>query len=375
MLRRAGLIAGITLVLASCCWGQELNRSSGPWALENSGTTASLRGVKSLGGGLAWASGTNGTVLRTQDGGYEWQSCAAPPDSAKLDFRGLWAWDENNAIVMSIGTGDSSRVYRTTDGCSHWTQVLTNPDKDGFFDSMVFVGRQNGYLIGDPVDGAFPLFRTADGGVTWTKIQSPGLAAAGKTSGVFAASNSALTAVGTAEDGRVWFVTGGEGGAFLYDGVSNCPKDGDGPKDPACVNTWTFHRQALPMAGDTASSGAFSLRLVCWDIRVKSGVAVGGDYSKPDSSDGSSVWTPDGKTWSPSENPPHGFRSAVSWDADLNAWIAVGPNGSDVSWDGGRHWKPLDSSDTGGSWNALSLPFAVGPGGKIGKINLDQLHK
>jgi len=28
-----------------------------------------------------------------------------------------------------------------------------------------------------------------------------------------------------------------------------------------------------------------------------------------------------------------------------------------------------------GNWNALSLPFVVGPGGKIGKIDLDQLHK
>jgi hypothetical protein len=61
----------------------------------------------------------------------------------------------------------------------------------------------------------------------------------------------------------------------------------------------------------------------------------------------------------------------VAWDADVNAWIAVGTNGSDVSWDGGKSWRPLDD----GNWNALSLPFVVGPGGKIGKIDLDQLHK
>jgi len=33
--------------------------------IEDSHTTASLRGIHNVGGGVAWASGTNGTVLRT----------------------------------------------------------------------------------------------------------------------------------------------------------------------------------------------------------------------------------------------------------------------------------------------------------------------
>jgi hypothetical protein len=40
------------------------------WEMESSGTTADLRGIDNVGGGVAWASGTNGTVLRTEDGGY-----------------------------------------------------------------------------------------------------------------------------------------------------------------------------------------------------------------------------------------------------------------------------------------------------------------
>lgn len=371
MLRRAGVVVGIALMMNGLTWSQDLNQKSGPWVMENSGTKASLRGVKSLGAGLAWASGSDGTILRTEDAGYEWQNCAVPEGAEKLDFRGIWAWDDNTAVVMSSGAGDQSRVYRTTDGCAHWTLVLSNPDKDGFFDAMTFVGRQVGYLLGDPVDGVFTLFRTSDGGVTWTKIQSPGLGAATKGSAAFAASNSALQAAGDAQEGRVWFVSGGEGGPFLYDGIPNCATAEDGSSSSKCLKQWTFHRTALPMAGDSASSGPFSLHLVCWDVRVKSGVAVGGDFSKPDASDGTSVWTPDGKTWSPSEAPPHGYRSAVAWDADLNAWIAAGSNGSDVSWDGGRHWRPLEN----GKWNALSLPFAVGPDGKIGKISLEELHK
>jgi hypothetical protein len=125
------------------------------------------------------------------------------------------------------------------------------------------------------------------------------------------------------------------------------------------------------MAGGSSSAGAFSVRAVWWDERVRAAVAVGGDFAKPDLSEGTCAWTPDGKTWTASEKPPRGYRSAVTWEADLDAWIAVGTDGSDVSWDGGRHWKPLDDSH----WNALSLPFAVGQDGKIGKITLDGLHK
>ena len=40
------------------------------WDIEESHTTAILRGIHNVGGGVAWASGTQGTVRRTEDGGY-----------------------------------------------------------------------------------------------------------------------------------------------------------------------------------------------------------------------------------------------------------------------------------------------------------------
>ncbi len=109
-----------------------------PWELQTSTTKASLRGIHAVGNGVAWASGANGAILRTEDGGYMWQSCAMPPGAEKLDFRGIWAWDANTAVVMSSGPGDLSRLYKTTDGCSSWKLLYTNPDKDGFWDAMQF---------------------------------------------------------------------------------------------------------------------------------------------------------------------------------------------------------------------------------------------
>ena len=70
---------------------------------------------------------------------------------------------------------------------------------------------------------------------------------------------------------------------------------------------------------------------------------------------------------------PHGYRSAVAYDAQQKLWITVGPNGTDISRDDGKNWTPLkpspqDPPDADKNWNALSLPFVVGPHGRIGRL-------
>ncbi len=382
MSKWVGWITLLMVLVSAWLWGQETGQTSGPWAMERSGTTASLRGIHAVGGGLAWASGTNGTVLRTEDGGYEWQTCAAPPDSAKLDFRGIWAWDDQTAIVMASGTGDASRLYKTTDGCSHWTLLFTNPDKDGFWDAVVFWNRQDGEILGDPVlsdvgdlkivatgpglpdtgkdsdkvakETRFATFSTWDGGTTWIRATNGFLRSDPKGSGAFAASNSSLVRF----DGWGWIAIGGKNGSFIYRGENAT----DLPMSDGLL--WT--KVAVPILGGTNPSGVFSVAFA--DSRH--GVAVGGDYMKPNESAGTAAWSSDGgKTWTAAAKPPHGYRSSVAWDAAAEAWIAAGTNGSDISYDDGKTWESLDN----GNWNALSLPWVVGPGGRIAKLDAGKL--
>jgi hypothetical protein len=95
-------------------------------------------------------------------------------------------------------------------------------------------------------------------------------------------------------------------------------------------------------------------------------VTVGGDSSQPNSSTGAAAWSNDsGAHWNASSKPPHGFRSSVQWSDALQLWITAGANGSDLSRTDGKTWKPLDN----GNWNALSLPFVVGPNGRIARLN------
>src|ERR1700722_4604343 len=165
------------------------------WDIEDSHTTASLRGIHNVGGGVAWASGTHGTVLRTEDGGYLWQTCTIPPGAENLDFRGIQAFDENTAIVMSSGPGDQSRLYKTTDGCQTWRLLFTNPDKEGFWDAVKFLSDYAGYVVGDPVDGSIVLLRTEDGGATWKRIAEKNLQVQ-QGEALFTASNSVLAVYG-----------------------------------------------------------------------------------------------------------------------------------------------------------------------------------
>src|ERR1700728_2815085 len=111
-----GLAASLSLPASAQLVPQSTSSPStvwNPWEAEHSGTNQPLRGIHTAGNGVAWASGARGTVLRTEDSGYVWQRCSMPEDAEKLDFRSIWAWDAQTAIVMSSGPGDQSRLYRT----------------------------------------------------------------------------------------------------------------------------------------------------------------------------------------------------------------------------------------------------------------------
>jgi photosystem II stability/assembly factor-like uncharacterized protein len=383
------LLALLALTLAAA-------QARAQWDIEESHTTAGLRGIHNAGGGVAWASGTNGTVLRTEDGGYLWQTCAIPPGAEKLDLRGIQAFDEDTAIVMSSGPGDQSRLYKTTDGCQTWKLLFTNPDApgDGFFDALLFIDPDHGLVFGDPahgsgrnpVEGGYFAFRirvTQDGGKTWTPISDPEAHAPGKnlmplgTEGLFAASNSSASI----SDGWLWIGTGGGRVLRRQLYTDNSDKASSfqfaacaGAIDPvslSCGIPWTdWKNTKTPLSGTGQAAGIFSLVFRTPEV----GIAVGGDYQKPQQATSNAASSFDGgDTWQPAQTQPRGYRSAVAYDPAQKLWITVGPNGTDISTDDGKNWRPLtpsptDPPDADRNWNALSLPFVVGPHGRIGRL-------
>ena len=360
-----------------------LSQAGPVWQMQDSDTTASLRGIDSVNGIIAWASGTGGMVLRTIDGGAHWQRCATPDagkDGATLDFRGVQAWDAKTAIVMASGPGLKSRLYKTTDSCKTWKLLFTNPDSpNGFFDCFWFNDKL-GILLGDAVRGQMTVYFSENRGKSWKRDPHKGLSVDGRGLSAFAASNRSI-AIGDALFRRS-FVTGGKDGSVYFVRPYTSDEQRNGIINRMVRKELPWKSAPIPIGSKTESSGAFAVSYrypitigICEDCAFDENsvlIAVGGDYTRPDSSTGTAAYSVDGGMhWTASAIPPHGYRSTVQWSDDLGLWVTAGTNGSDLSRDGGKTWQPLDN----GNWNALSLPFIVGPNGRVARLNVAVLPK
>lgn len=313
--------------------------SAATWRTVVARPEASLRGLSIVDANDVWAGGDRGTLLRSVDGGVFWQD-VAPPDTAACDFRDVHAFDHDNAIVMVAG--QPARLYRTADGGATWAIVHHDPRPEVFFDAIAFDG-DRGYLLGDPLDGAFMLLRSDDRGGRWTALPGP-RALPGEAA--FAASGTCLQAGG----GTVRFVTGGTACRIFT--------SGDGGQ------SWSA--QDLPLRRGAASQGGFGIGMAGCD-----GIVVGGDYAAPRDAAGTAARTVDGSLWFPVPPPGAlGYRSAALW-FDASQVLAVGEAGASFSRDRGQTWRPFGSE----GFHALArgrdgAVFACGGGGRVARLEL-----
>jgi photosystem II stability/assembly factor-like uncharacterized protein len=313
---------------------------------QNSRIDVPLRGISAVSSKVAWASGAKGTVLRTIDGGATWETLSiAGADS--LDFRDIQAFDQNTAFVLSIGNGDQSRIYKTSDGGKIWQRQFTNNDPKAFYDCFAFWDSTHGIAVSDSVDGKFPLIATSDG-MTWNPVAVKNMPAALPNEGAFAASGTCIATFGKSD---VWFGTGTPSARVFHSGDRG--------------RNWTVAE--TPIIHGEATQGVFSL--VFWT--AKDGVAVGGDYKEWKKGEKTAAFTHDGgKTWKLVPKQPTGYRSAVAVGT-AQALVAVGTSGVDFSLDRGNSWNSMMTEDL----NAVSFEgsscWAVGPAGKIITIHLN----
>lgn len=327
-------------------------------ALQASGVDVRLRGISAIDDKVAWASGQKGTVLRTIDGGVHWTRLTVP-DAQALDFRDVEAMDADTAVILAIGPGDASRIYRTADGGATWTLALQNRDPRAFFDCMAFDGKR-GWMLGDPVDGRFQLYATADGGRHWRLTGDGPDAADGDAA--FAASGTCIAH----GHGTLAVATGGPTPSLRL------RRDGEP----------LWERVAMPMTGGAASTGVFSIAAAKASDAF---VAVGGDY-KAESTPAASATTstvpvlghmlvgkvvrpePFGHALAPLPRTS-GYRSGVACRRGEDACIAVGPTGVDQLRDGA--WVPVSAEGFDAISIAGNVAWMVGNGGRIARMVLD----
>jgi len=325
---RPGLVVLVLTLLATVGLAPLTARADDPslrWVERPTGSTERFRGLSVVNRQVAWVSGTTGTVLRTRDGGSTWSDVSPGIvdgfDTSTLQFRDIEAWEGGRAVILSIGTGAESRIYRTDDGGRSWTTSFVNAEEVAFYDCLAFWDARNGLALSDPVDGKFRLQRTTDNGRTWSQVDPSGMPPALEGEFAFAASGTCLVTAGAQ---YAWIATGGA--------------------DPARVLrssdrglTWTA--AATPLrAGPTA--GVYSLAF----RNPRDGVAVGGAFDAETDGSDAAAWSDDGgQTWTASTDGVGGYRSGSAWLRRDHGVVAVGPTGSDVSWDGGRTWTVFDT--------------------------------
>jgi photosystem II stability/assembly factor-like uncharacterized protein len=303
-----------------------------------------LRAVAVSDGKHFAASGSKGTYAVTADGGCTWRLVAVP-GGGDLDFRGLARLDDRTAVLMSAGPGEQGRakLFRTADGGATWTSVYETGLKGAFFDAITFWDGRRGLVMGDPLGGAWFLLGTEDGGRTWTRVAAD-LPPTEAGEGAFAASNTALALGG---GGRAWIVSGGAARGRVF-------------RSADFGRRW--HVAATPVAAG-ATSGLFG----AFAVRPRRVVVVGGDYRdelRPGpnialSDDAGATWTPAAQTGVPR------LLEAVG-RLDAKTLIAVGPRGTSVSHDDGRTWSQVDGEAYHAIACAKGTCVAAGAKGRVG---------
>ena len=121
-------------------------------------------------------------VFRSTDGGATWkkilyendhagaEDLSIDPRNPKVMFATIW--DVNRTPWSLSSGGPSSKLYKSTDGGDHWTDITRNPGlpagTDGKIGVAISADSNRIYALVENLDGG--LFRSEDAGATWSLI-------------------------------------------------------------------------------------------------------------------------------------------------------------------------------------------------------------
>jgi hypothetical protein len=278
----------------------------------------SLRGLSVVDNNIVWASGSNGKVAKSTNGGkhFEWITVKG---YEQKDFRDVEAFDANTAIIMAVDS--PAIILKTKDGGKSWFEVFHDNTKGMFLDAMDFTDDGNGIVVGDPINNKLFIATTTNYGDKWLPLKyedNEYTAANGEA--FFAASGTNVKLAGNKYHPLIYFVTGGTDSRLFING------------SPAALNI--LHGQG--------SQGANSVDL---DPTIKKIAIVGGDYANDTlSKNNIELFTINCQQLlkAPVQTPPHGYRSCIAF-LTPNVLITCGTTGVDVSTDGGLNWKLISN--------------------------------
>lgn len=321
------------------------------WEKQAVASTSACRSLSAVNEMVVWVGCSAGQVFRTTDGGKTW-SADSVRGAARLDFRGIKAFDANTAVITSAGAAEQgqARIYRTTDGGKSWTLAWTDSTKGIFLDGVAFWDSRHGFTFSDPVDGRLVILTTDDGGANWTRVPPVNIPPVLRGEAAFAASNTQLTVQGSS---NAWIATGGGAEARVFRSTDR-------------GRTWSVSSTGMP-GGPTA--GLFGIAFA----DAMHGLAVGGDYNIARGVTDFALRTIDGGvSWRATGiSRPDGVTQGLVLvpGATPPIFVATGAHGTAFTRDFGATWVGGDTlTSFAVGFVSRNVGWVAGPRGRVAKF-------
>ncbi|HEV2199672.1 MAG TPA: hypothetical protein VGR73_07615 [Bryobacteraceae bacterium] len=125
-----------------------------------------------------WIAGSDGKdfiVLRTVNGGRDWEQSRTTPPQPPERVRDLFFFDQQRGWLTIWNQGEGTYLYSTVDGGKHWTPDpdLSFQGKDKMANIVRFTSRERGFVFFLEGKGQSRLAYTTDGGTHWHKQALP----------------------------------------------------------------------------------------------------------------------------------------------------------------------------------------------------------
>lgn len=337
-----------------------------------------------------------GVILKTSDSGATWKTVL---DGKTDGLRSVYF--VNNDVGWAVGgmPGKAGVILKTTDGGETWYKqdcgVSLTDKQNRVFEGVTFIDESTGYVLGS-TDGQLDLYKTTDGGQSWSRTLKQCKGHASAIQFVDANTGWILTTnliLGTTDGGKTWTEHSLGKARYVYsfhfsdaqNGVVMTSNDGilrtgDGGK------TW---KSAVPGLGGIHPSVQM--------VDSKNGWAVG-DYSILRTSDGGSTWQAlsagldrcvlggaplgpkaacavgytndiaclvlrtedDWQTCSRQVLPVKGQLLQVCFADDKNGWATCSSGEIAATKDGGKTWQMQDTGNKAGLYGLQFIDAETG---------------
>ncbi|MCF6131480.1 T9SS type A sorting domain-containing protein [Flavobacterium wongokense] len=309
------------------------------WTAQATGFTDQFRGlseIRIVDANTVWAVAYDGSggganvqeFTRTTDGGSSWTPGLIDAGNPDLRITNISPVSGDTAWVGAFDENDGlGGVFKTSDAGVTWEQqnfAGYTTAGESWFNCVHFFDGNVGLTMGDPENGEFEIYRTTDGGNTWTRIAAATLP--NPLSGEYGYNG------GYAANGDSFWFTTNKGRLYRTTdrGV-----------------TWNAYQAPLTDFGSAAQSGSVDFSSASNGYLLKT---VGTTYTYYTTTNGAQTWS--------AAAPFTGTRRILSYVPGTNVIVATSqaaPVGTSVSVDNGTTWTDVESGDQRGANAFLNM--------------------